>query len=273
MTLNTFTAASGRHTCCSHLPFSTNNRASPDPIEIDPDGDLRLLVGEDKVPFVVCAKTLARSARVWRTMLFGPFKESKRPEEGQGLWTVELPEDDPAAFEVVLHLVHAQPHKIPKMTVNLAFEVTVVTNKYGMTSCLWAVSKEWLEELPKSWACECAEGRAQLGRPYYTGKEPGPAECPLPPLEWLWITQELGDLHRYQATLRDFALQTDEFDSTSPGGLVIYDIMRDEASPPLVEDDSCFSRSANIIRPQFVCDSLGKHWKSSTILDFETDLV
>lgn len=89
--------------------------------------------------------------------MYGPFVESKRPEAGKGQWTVELPEDDPSAIEVIMHLIHGHPpHKIVAViTVELVFEVTVLTKKYGMTSCLWPVTNTWLEELPKSLPCTC----------------------------------------------------------------------------------------------------------------------
>lgn len=216
-------------------------------IKIDPDGDLRLLVGEKKVPFIVCAKTLARSAPVWKTMLYGPFLESKRPEEGQGEWTIELPEDDQAALEVVLHLIHGQPHKLPNMTVDLAFEVTVLTNKYNMTSCLWLVAKEWLEELPKGWACSCKPSTGSP--PCYTGEGPPTSRCQMPPLEWLWITQELGDLYRYRTTLQDFALQIGTCGKTE--ALEAYN--RSWSVPEeFVKTGSNLALSGNIIRASLV---------------------
>lgn len=35
-------------------------------IKIDPDGDLTLVVGKTKTRFLVCSKTLSRSAPFWK---------------------------------------------------------------------------------------------------------------------------------------------------------------------------------------------------------------
>ncbi|KAJ4397870.1 hypothetical protein N0V93_002107 [Gnomoniopsis smithogilvyi] len=80
-------------------------------IQIDPYGDLKLIAGEDK------------------TLLYGAFAEAK-PSDGRD-WRVKLPEDHPGGLEVILNLIHwpGQPAKLPKVDINLAFEVAVLTNK------------------------------------------------------------------------------------------------------------------------------------------------
>lgn len=88
-------------------------------VEINPHGDLKLIVGDDKVCFVVCSRALSRSAPVWKTMLYGPFMEGK-PTDGRD-WKVTLPEDCPDAIEIILNIVHwpGKPEKIPKVDLTL----------------------------------------------------------------------------------------------------------------------------------------------------------
>jgi hypothetical protein len=61
----------------------------------------------------------------------------------------------------------------------LAFEVTVLTNKYRMTQCLWAVVRQWLEDLGPGEAVE---------------------DSIVPHLMWLWVTKELGDAEKHSST-------------------------------------------------------------------------
>lgn len=138
-------------------------------IKIDPDGDLTLVVGKTETRFLVCSKALSRSAPFWKRCLYGPFKEAK-PADGQE-WVVEFPEDNPSALKCLLLLVHGLGHMMPKITLQLAFEITVLTDKYGMKKTLWAVANTWLHDL----------------RP-----DEDIDDAVVPQLQWLWVTKELG---------------------------------------------------------------------------------
>lgn len=169
-------------------PNSHTDKDSSTITDIDPDGDLTLVVGSDskKTSFLVCSKSLSRSSPFWKTLLYGPFAERT---EGRR-WTVELPGDDPNAMEIILRLVHGSCHKIPKVNINLAFEVTVLTNKYEMTHCLWPCAKQWLSDVPVSWGN------------YYD------QDWDAPPIKWLAVTQELGDHVNYLRALEALVLRT-----------------------------------------------------------------
>lgn len=149
------------------------NESEQTVIKIDPDGDLTLVVGETKTRFLVCSKTLSRSAPFWKRCLYGPFKEAK-PPDGQD-WVVKFPEDNPSGLRCLLLLVHGLGHKMPKIDLQLAFEITVLTDKYYMTRCLWAVAKSWLDDLKPV-------------RP-----DEGDDDTIIPQLQWLWVTKQLGD--------------------------------------------------------------------------------
>lgn len=82
----------------------------PEPIIMDKEGDLFLIVGKEldqpKV-FRVHSHSMSRASCVFKAMLYGPFVESKG-RQGTEDWKVELPEDDPVAFEILLRIIHSK---------------------------------------------------------------------------------------------------------------------------------------------------------------------
>lgn len=163
-------------------------------IKIDPDGDLTLVVGKTKTRFLVCSKTLSRSAPFWKRCLYGQFKEAK-PPTGQD-WVVEFPEDNPSGLKCLLLLVHGLGHKLPKINLQLAFQITVITNKYDMTRTLWAVAGSWLHDL-------------EPDRP-----DESDDDTIVPQLQWLWLTKELGDSDRHEKAFAELS----QIVSTTAGG-------------------------------------------------------
>ncbi|KAF6804509.1 hypothetical protein CSOJ01_10169 [Colletotrichum sojae] len=117
-----------------------------DIVAYDPDGDLILRVGPDlsTSKYQVCSKTLSRSSVVFKTMLYGPFLES-RPTDGSE-WTVQLPDDDAAAMAVFLSIIHGMFHLTPNtLPLKELYNLLTLTEKYDATDRLrpWAAS--WLE--------------------------------------------------------------------------------------------------------------------------------
>ncbi|KAK7723008.1 hypothetical protein SLS63_009036 [Diaporthe eres] len=145
------------------------NESQQSVIKIDPDGDLTLVGGRTKTRFLVCSKALSRSAPFWKRCLYGPFKEAK-PAAGQK-WVVEFPEDNPSALKCLLLLVHGLGHEMPQITLQLAFEIAVLTDKYNMKRTLWAVAKAWLDDL----------------RP-----DEYDDDAVVPQIQWLWVMKVLG---------------------------------------------------------------------------------
>ncbi|OHE93820.1 hypothetical protein CORC01_10841 [Colletotrichum orchidophilum] len=112
--------------------------------QVDPDGDLILLAGQQtedpEGAFRVCASALRRSSQVWEKMLFGPFEESK---PAFGIWLVNLPKDNPGALEIILNIIHANFPLVPNSpSLFELYEVFQLANKYDMISALqpWAVA-------------------------------------------------------------------------------------------------------------------------------------
>lgn len=163
-------------------------------IKIDPDGDITLVVGKTKTRFLVCSKAMSRSSPFWNRCLYGPFKEAK-PAAGCD-WVVEFPEDSPSGLHYVLLLVHGLGHKLPEINLQLAFEITILTNKYKMTRSLWAVAGSWLEHLKP------------------IGPDEGDNDTIVPQLQWLWVTKELGDSDQHSETFAELS----QIVSTTAGG-------------------------------------------------------
>ncbi|OHF02516.1 hypothetical protein CORC01_02211 [Colletotrichum orchidophilum] len=118
------------------------------PIAIDEDGDLEIAVGsgDDTQSFIVCAKTLARHSPVFKRMLFGGFKESKPTRNETVDWVVELPDDNPKPFKILLDIIHGWFEQVPELpTLNELTALLVLTDKYDVTSLTrpWAV--RWMK--------------------------------------------------------------------------------------------------------------------------------
>lgn len=162
-------------------------------VRIDQYGDLKLIVGEEKVCFLVCSRTLSRTAPFWKTLLYGSFSEAK-PIDGHD-WRVQLPEDHPGAIEVILNLIHwpGHPEKINAVDLDLAFEVVVLTNKYSMTQCLAPYARNWLDVL-----IPVPEDDFKNDKHLWA-----------PPLQWLFLAQELGDLTEYLTAYEQLAIRCD----------------------------------------------------------------
>lgn len=128
-----------------------NNLIVSDTI-IDRYGDLILEVGQDKVSFAVCSKTMARASPFWRALLYGGFAESMKPATGP--WIVKLPEDDPDALRVFLNILHGQFSLMPMaMSAKHLAEITSLGNKYDMLPLLAPFAKTWIDWVgsPKCW--------------------------------------------------------------------------------------------------------------------------
>ncbi|RYP08026.1 hypothetical protein DL764_002172 [Monosporascus ibericus] len=188
----------------------------PARVEIDPDGDLCLEVGYNKcnfrrgpdgqkhdhehaVIYVVDSKALSRSSRVWRAMLDEGCAESKRPEPDQD-WVVELPEEDPEAMLIILNIIHHRYGGVPRgekaMPIHSLYCLTVLTDKYGLTSLLQPWAQTWTkglkDELPRN--TEAAAGKSSLT---------------LNSLELLlWIAWELGNEQLFRGVYGYLVLNT-----------------------------------------------------------------
>lgn len=123
---------------------------------IDPDGDLQLSVGitgcfERPTVFVCCSKTLSRASKVWKTMLYGPWKESRDASGNQGEWVVELPDDKPKPMATMLNIMHSRFENLPvigaQSTLEELYELAVLSDKYDLAKMLRPWASSWLQPL------------------------------------------------------------------------------------------------------------------------------
>jgi len=136
-------------------------QATPSETIIDSAGDLRLEVGanhrDEQVSFIVCSKALARRSPIFKTMLFGPFAESKPSADGE--WVVHLPDDHPHGFRILMHIIHANFAGVPvtldsdKLTgmrksseYDLLYEIARMTDKYDMVDVVRPWINTWNEK-------------------------------------------------------------------------------------------------------------------------------
>jgi hypothetical protein len=122
---------------------------------IDEDGDLLLRVGselakEKPVEFKVCSAAMRRASPVWKTMLFGPWKEAKPL---QGSWIVDLPEDKPWPMGIILAIIHGTFLEIPKsVSLSQLNDILIHTEKYDLIHIIGPWAGTWVEAVknPKS---------------------------------------------------------------------------------------------------------------------------
>lgn len=121
-----------------------NVAAIMNPIHIDRNGNLQLIVGPDAVKMQVDANALRRTSKVFNCMLFGTCRESVQAAE----WTVELPEDNPKALTVIFHAAHGNFGSMPRiLQVSELYDVTVMADKYAMLGSLRPWAAAWISGL------------------------------------------------------------------------------------------------------------------------------
>ncbi len=146
-------------------------------IEVDPAGDLRLLVqhGEQQIIFQVSSKAMSLASPVWRTMLepAGPFKESQS-DSGE----IAFPDDDSEALLILLLACHLRFQDIPQeLWYEQFLNVCILCDKYD---CI-ALIRPWISR----WQAH----QLHLAGPVIHG-------------EWLFICWTTGDQATFERVAR-----------------------------------------------------------------------
>lgn len=128
-----------------------------DPLQtvvMDPRGDVVLRVGRNDTPprtFLVNSHVLSLASPVFAAMFDGRFAE------GHGLSAttppeVPLPDDDPAATEKLLNIVHMHIDRLDERIdhIDLA-NFAIVCNKYDCVDIVRMHSRSWVAELSKDY--------------------------------------------------------------------------------------------------------------------------
>jgi hypothetical protein len=152
------------------------------PVIFDPRGSLHLKVGDEDQQkcFLVCPHTMARACSAWEKMLFGRWAESKQASStNNAIWEVIFPEDNPISVELILNIIHGRYNKVPEsLSVQELFNLTVLTDKYDLTSQLRPWAAAWFK------AVENAHGVDYM---------------------LLWISWELGKSAQFEFLARRFS--------------------------------------------------------------------
>ncbi|ORY61013.1 uncharacterized protein BCR38DRAFT_488071 [Pseudomassariella vexata] len=175
-------------------------------VTIDSDGDLLLVVGEDSViedddrdthkptTFKVCSKALSRASPVFKRLLYGGFAESRRSDTME--WVVRLPEDKPNAMQLLLDILHSRFDQVPdredgSTRLQDIADLTVLTDKYGLASCLRPWARDWIAPLVTDF--KAREDSPDLQR----NRLGSPMD------ERLWIMWELGHRVEFERLTRE----------------------------------------------------------------------
>lgn len=117
----------------------------PDAVQLDPDGDAVLVFSNEK-KFLVSSKVMSLTSSMFRAMFGNPhFKEGSQLRNGE-IPVVDLDEDDPAAMEMILRILH---HKSPNTSrvckdQKFRFQLAVCCDKYDFTEALRYWIATWL---------------------------------------------------------------------------------------------------------------------------------
>lgn len=154
----------------------TSGTSKPALLVFDVDGDLRLEVGKNKVPCLVCSKALARASPFFKRLLYGGFAESRENTMSDtGEWSLPLPEDDVNAMKILFDIIHGRPQEVPKILpmdrealvdpatirvsatfsnsveAQLLYLVALAADKYCITHIIKPWVQIWLDDIHDEW--------------------------------------------------------------------------------------------------------------------------
>lgn len=135
--------------------------ASPEVEIIDPDGDLRLTVGQNKctvivgqephkhrpaVTFLVDSRALSRASLVWKRLLDQDRAAITSGPADFGLeWHVRFPYDSPSTMHVILEIIHSRFRRVE--SVGKLYLIAVLSNKYDLGEVLRPWAPHWVDEV------------------------------------------------------------------------------------------------------------------------------
>lgn len=130
---------------------STDDNPFPEPDILCPHSDLFLVVGPNKQPIGVDARTLRRVSNVFEAMFKPPWLESTKLAENRiSPPELVLPEDDFRAMNVICCIIHHRNDLVPSdISASDILQVAIVADKYDMLTALKYPAAEWLKQKPK----------------------------------------------------------------------------------------------------------------------------
>ncbi|KAF8865165.1 hypothetical protein BDZ45DRAFT_475371 [Acephala macrosclerotiorum] len=104
-----------------------------------------------KDPYVhmqVSSKHMMLASRVFNAMLTHSFKEGETLR-ATGKVEIELPDDDPVAFTMVLDIIHSRSRRVPRIVpLKLLGLLAIIVDKYQFHEAVAVFSDIWLKETP-----------------------------------------------------------------------------------------------------------------------------
>jgi hypothetical protein len=121
---------------------STN---SPGPsTDIDPKGDVLLVVGPDKAQFRVQSQCLRCASKVFGLIL-GDKDATTQISAPGNVSHHALPEDDADAMRTILYVIHHRNHTVSRnLTEKQILQIAIVASKYDLLVALDYASEKWL---------------------------------------------------------------------------------------------------------------------------------
>ena len=130
----------------------SNPRSAPPQYNVDPAGDLILLVGqeENQIPIRVSSKVLGLASPVFATM-FGPRFLEGHVLANQARFSIpsfSLPDEDPEAMTWFCRALHLQVDgNETGITLGLRLQIATLCDKYDASTALSGWSQFWLQDL------------------------------------------------------------------------------------------------------------------------------
>ncbi len=111
-----------------------------------------------KIHMLVSSRHMMLASPVFRAMLDGNFKEGC-DLTSNGKVQVPLTDDDPAAFAIVLNIIHGHNRRVPReVDLELLTEISILVDKYQMVEVVEFFAESWIEGLkpglPKDYGSE-----------------------------------------------------------------------------------------------------------------------
>ncbi|KUJ15812.1 uncharacterized protein LY89DRAFT_96922 [Mollisia scopiformis] len=99
------------------------------------------------VHMLVSSKHLILASSVFKAMFRPGFRESL-PRVSEGQMELDLPDDDPAAFEILLNIIHGHVRKVPdKITLEMLIKLSVLVDKYQVLEVTELHVRSWMPKL------------------------------------------------------------------------------------------------------------------------------
>ena len=121
--------------------------SSPSSTDVDPHGDVLLLLGPSKnVSLRVSSKALTLASPVFAAMFSPRFSEGQPLSSSTEVRSVPLPEDDPEAMTQICYAIHFYATVPRTISMSLLEDIASLCDKYDLTVALAAWSELWLRD-------------------------------------------------------------------------------------------------------------------------------